>query len=464
MLLLFLLPSYMIRFPLLGIPFTFLEGMILVLFSTWLFANYKSVVKNIKAKFYNRGEGIREYPFNFEIVFWIVLSFVAVWVSNFSNSAFGVWRAYFFEPILFYILVYNIFAKSTKSKKEFVVLLIWPLALSALLLSLYAIFQKFTGFGIINPFWADLETRRVTSIFLYPNALGLYLAPIIVLSTGLLTSLKKENNNIYQKLFLLFSIFLSLLAIIYAKSEGALVAVLISLILFVIIKMFSGKRKKIILVSGVAFILSFVFLSSLFYEFIVPKYSYPDFGSSIVNKIYDKITLKDFSGEVRKQQWRETFEMMKQRNRWFWGTGLSYYKESVEPYHQEGIFFNRDRDSDFRRKIVMFDEEYKSKYWYPVEIYMYPHNLLLNFWTELGLFGMLLFSWIIIKFFTIGIKLINKENKYLVLGIVLAMLTIIIHGIVDVPYFKNDLAVMFWVMITMMGILSLKNKNEEIQK
>ncbi len=121
------------------------------------------------------------------------------------------------------------------------------------------------------------------------------------------------------------------------------------------------------------------------------EYSYPDFGNSTVNKIYDKLTLKDFSGEVRKQQWRETFAMMREDKRWLTGVGFSGYQEAVKPFHQEGIFFNFDRDSDFRRKLVLFDDEYKARHWHPVEIYMYPHNLFLNFWVEMGLGGVILF-------------------------------------------------------------------------
>jgi hypothetical protein len=33
------------------------------------------------------------------------------------------------------------------------------------------------------------------------------------------------------------------------------------------------------------------------------------------------------------------------------------------------------------------------------------------------------------------------------LGIVLAMVAIIVHGLVDVPYFKNDLALEFWTLL-----------------
>ena len=33
------------------------------------------------------------------------------------------------------------------------------------------------------------------------------------------------------------------------------------------------------------------------------------------------------------------------------------------------------------------------------------------------------------------------------LGVLLALMGIIVHGLVDVPYFKNDLSLEFWVLL-----------------
>ena len=36
------------------------------------------------------------------------------------------------------------------------------------------------------------------------------------------------------------------------------------------------------------------------------------------------------------------------------------------------------------------------------------------------------------------------------------MITMTVHGLVDVPYFKNDLACLFWILIAMSAILRIK--------
>jgi len=121
--------------------------------------------------------------------------------------------------------------------------------------------------------------------------------------------------------------------------------------------------------------------------------------------------------------------------------------------------------------VVWASSTLRTKYWQPVEIYMYPHNIFLNFWSELGLLGVLLFIWLIGKYLFISLKLTlalsreKKAEKYLILGLLSAMITIVVHGLVDVPYFKNDLAVMFWILFALLGFLNFNyHQTEETKK
>ncbi len=427
----------MIRFQVLGIPFTLLELMIFTCFAIWVicetqffdFLKNKYKLADLKKNRKNR----KLYPFSLEIIGVLLVSFFAIGVANFSDSALGIWKAYFFEPTLVFILVLNVFKKDKKFDFNY---LLWPLALSAFFVSVFAIFQKITGQFITNPFWADEATRRVTSFFAYPNAVGLYLGPIAMILIGFLfANFKNYKKNIFKIVFLSFVILISVASIYFARSEGALIAILGASIIFVFL---GFKRLRFYFI---------VFLLVLTFGIV----SYVPTRDYAINKFM----LKDLSGEIRKQQWRETWQML-EAGKIFFGSGLSKYQEAVSPYHQEGIFFNKSGDSDFRRKIVIFNEKYKAEHWQPVETYLYPHNFFLNFWTELGILGMVLFSWIFIKFFILAKRVVNKNNKFLVLGLVGAMLVIFIHGLVDVPYFKNDLAVIFWIIIAMLGALKLE--------
>lgn len=232
----------------------------------------------------------------------------------------------------------------------------------------------------------------------------------------------------------------SLLAIFFARSEGALIGVLGGS--FIVALLANKKSRKLAI--------------ALFLVLIIGLASY----SPAWNYTKKKATLMDLSGQIRRQQWSETMTMLND-GKLITGAGLNNYQTAVAAFHQDGIFVKND-DPEWHRHVV-WNEEYRNKMWQPVEIYLYPHNIFLNFWTEIGLLGALLFSWLIGRYFYDSIKLlkiVDKNKKYLILGLIGAMSALVIHGLVDVPYFKNDLAILFWLLIALLGIVKLKQKQK----
>jgi len=484
MLLIAALPSYLIRFTAFGIPMTLLEAMILIAFIVWLINNYKGIIRNLKFKIKNyfppkadqpRAEKIsNHYPFDLEIVLLLIVSFIAVAVAGFSDSGFGIWKAYFFEPVLLLIVIFNVFGK--KDNREGVIRMtqiekiLWPLCISALAVSLLAIYQKLTGAFIFNDFWAVAEARRATSFFGYPNAVGLYLGPLVLVFLGWFFYQRKIINNqtprltggqanskqisiiknqFINRLIILLITSLSLLAIYYAKSKGALIGVAAGMFVFAVL-----ANKKIRWILIILALVSIVGVS--LYQ---PAREYAK-----EKIIYNKSLL------IRLAGWKDTWAMLND-GRLISGSGLANFQASIVPYHTEGFFYNDGTDPEFHRHVV-WNEDYKKKSWQPLEIYLYPHNIILNFWVELGLAGVLLFIWIIGKFWVMGFKIIRNlkfeirnfdiiNKKYLVIGLMCSMVVIFIHGLVDVPYFKNDLAVMFWLLVALMSISSLEIRNKK---
>ena len=429
------LPAYLIRFSILGIPSTFLEVMILITFAVWFFKSWLPFFRNLIKK---QVEKI-PYPFSWEIMLIIIFSFIATGVAGFNLGSLGIWKAYFFEPILVFILVLNIY----RDKKDWPKIL-WALSISALSVSLLAVYQKITGQFISNPFWANEATRRAVSWFGYPNAVGLYLAPLILLFLGWFYSLSSEitSNKTFKQTIVLITIILSLLAVYFARSEGALFGIVAGLLFF---GLMAGRKQRIATLILTAIVIGGVF-----------------FFAPTKNFVLTKIKLQDLSGQIRQRQWKETFLAL-HGIKFITGGGLNNYQSTVAPYHQPGIFFNSDNLPDFDKQLRN-SAVLRAKYWQPVEIYMYPHNIFLNFWTEIGLFGALVFMCLFIKAIYLSLKLAitygreKHPEKYLALGIMSALITIIIHGLVDVPYFKNDLSVMFWVFLAFIGLLNFNQK------
>jgi len=483
MFLLAALPAYLIRFSVFGFPTTLLEAMILVAFAVWVIKTRTCLVCNVINNLKGRRTTER-YPFDIEIVLLLVIAFVSAGVAGFSNSSLGILKAYFFEPVLVFLLVMNVFknpqiykfdtnlqitnnnensANGIRMPRIDFGEILWPLTVSALGVALIAFFQKLTGLFAVEAFWP-----RVTGPFPYPNALGLYLGPLVLIMVGWFIHLLSfrtravarvrnplnvarikgflpfgaaQGRNDTKVIIIAVIIILSILAIYFARSEGAAIGIIAALFVFGILA--GGKLRwatlGITLIAGIGLV------------------SYAPLRTYAI----EKITLRDLSGEIRKQQWRETWAMMTESpERFIFGTGLSGYRAAIKPYHQAGIFFNKDREpwEQFHRQTV-FNEEYRRTHWQPVEIYMYPHNIFLNFWTELGLAGALLFIWIFIKSIKYLVLSI-KQEKYLTIGVLGALVVTVVHGLVDVPYFKNDLAVMFWVLMFVSYFIYIKYDNK----
>ena len=91
-------------------------------------------------------------------------------------------------------------------------------------------------------------------------------------------------------------------------------------------------------------------------------------------------------------------------------------------------------------------------YWNPTNIdrFTYPHNIVLNSWSETGLLGVVAFGWIIVVGFMRtwrGWRSAPTEWKAIHLGVLLALVYVVVHGLVDVPYWKNDLSLEFWSLV-----------------
>ena len=98
-------------------------------------------------------------------------------------------------------------------------------------------------------------------------------------------------------------------------------------------------------------------------------------------------------------------------------------------------------------------EQAMGPYWQDLTRVIYPHNIVLNFWATTGLLGLAAFAWLAVRAFMLGWGGWRRHPapwRPYDLGVILALVAMVVHGIVDVPFFKNDLSLEFWALL---GIL-----------
>ncbi|MBI2303187.1 MAG: O-antigen ligase family protein [Chloroflexi bacterium] len=87
----------------------------------------------------------------------------------------------------------------------------------------------------------------------------------------------------------------------------------------------------------------------------------------------------------------------------------------------------------------------------------HPHNILLDFWTRLGVWGVGAIIWLQMAFWGTGWRLHSslKEGKLqgMVLALMASMVSFLVHGFIDNSFFIIDLAYFFWLTFALiMGI------------
>lgn len=373
-----LLPTYLIRFNIGPIPTTALEAMILICVGVWIIRHHGWHIdlRSIGPTWLR------------PILLLLAAACFAVVVSPNTFAALGVWKAYFIEPILVYLMLRAMFQDNADWQRA-----ITALFISACVISLGSIFQRLTGLGIPPP-W-DIE-GRATSLFDFPNAVGLFLAPIVAFA---IVSIRRGIGQVtglpLRRVAMITAVF-GIVAIVYSQTEAAFIAIPAGLLLTYLISGANKKNKLIAFISCIA-VAGILFAS--------------------VPVVREKLLLQDTSGLARRNIWHETITML--RDHPIFGAGLSGFPTIIADYHDATFY----------------------------EIFQYPHNIILNIWVELGLLGLVAVGWLA---FAVLKTIRSQSNDSIKLAVFAALATMVVHGLVDVPYFKNDLSVLTWFFLALL--------------
>lgn len=369
------LPSYLVRFSIFGIPMTILEIAIYLVFTF-----YFLLFIFRKAKFY-----LPDRRWLWPIGLFIMGALLGVLISPDKRLAFGQFKGFIFDPMLFGWIVYS--------------------ALSEKIISHKFVLNSLVFGGLMAAFSAalplvDASGRRLGIFGFEPmasaNYLALFLAPIFILAVG------EPRKTIIHRLAALFMIF----AIFATASRGAFFGILLGLWW-----LFSSRLKPLL-----RFAVPVVIAVALIF-WTKPDLSAPPASGRIST-----------SNNIRYEIWKTTAEIITENSRNFlFGVGLGNYQN-------------------------YFTELTKDRVNYPEFIApraLTPHNLFLAWWTNGGLLMLISGVWLAVLVFKKPGFLPGQAAFVALLG----------HGLVDAPYFKNDLAMLFWLLIVL--VLSVESPLEK---
>ena len=325
---------------------------------------------------------------------------LSLFFNNSHAVGFGIFKSWFVIPLLFSFALY-----SSLQKENFLEKIYASLYFSSFLVSFIAIVYKILGVVTYD--------NRLQAFYSSPNYLAMYLAPGIFFGIYFLMKYKSQNNLKYIFLNLFFLICL-LVALHFTYSYGAWLAVFMSSLVTAILTL---SNKKIVFA---AIVFAIVF-SALIFQTNTEKFS----GIfSERSSMASRITI-----------WKSSLLMIKE-NPWL-GIG----------------------PGNFQNKYLEF-QKYFPPYleWAVPE----PHNIFLAFWLQTGLLGFAGFLFLLYFVFKNLWQIAkNKKDALLVAPLFMFFVYIVLHGLIDTPFWKNDFAFVFWTCLAVVSFLSFAKQSSK---
>jgi O-antigen ligase len=327
-------------------------------------------------------------PFTIPAAVFLVAGAVSVVVSPEQVKGLGLYRAYLIEPIAFFFVIGHVAYNAQRGR-----LIVAGLAIGA---SVAGLANGFVVLQAIRHHTINLALPPPVVIYNTPNAVALYLVPLIGIAAAMFIYDRERYVRPASAVFLA----IALGAVALSLSRGGYFALAVMALILAMVNRYRWFLLPGVVVVGAA-------LSR------VPP---------IASRIGHEFNLSDPYNTIvsRENLWEATLRML--RDHPIFGGGLFGFARTIQAY----------RGGVYEENLI------------------YPHNIVLNMWTETGLLGLVSFAWLLVQAFRVswtGWTSGPTAWRAMQLGIVLAMVAVIVHGLVDVPYFKNDLALEFWTLL-----------------
>ena len=425
----FFFPLYLIRFDVEGMPLYLIEALVLIsavpVFYTLIRGEHEVLEKGMvskllylaKSPFLAKKNPVKEFVFSplLPVILFVtgaLIGAIIVPVDSYKH-ALGILKSWVLIPIIYFFIVYR-----TIRTKNDIQLVIYSYVASAFLLSIIAVFQAVSGSYITID-------GRASGPFASANYLAMYIAPALiytgtrVLQTFLNRPFETAStrwDHFERRIYLSGIVSVLFLTLILTQSYGGVLGVFFTFIFYIIYERIRQRGHKAIclfLNKVLAFIAVIVVLGG----FLVATLNIEKFQ----NLIY---TDKHTSIGTRLEIWEVGGKLLLENP--LLGIGLGEYE-------------------------TMYQAQAESLLGHPPfePVRLHSHNVYMETWLNTGLIGITAFIWILIMAFyhvKKTIPLLQRDQRHIVLAISMMLIYVMVHGMVDVPFWKNDLALVFWMI------------------
>ncbi|MDR3642798.1 MAG: O-antigen ligase family protein [Candidatus Doudnabacteria bacterium] len=386
---LILAPTYAIRFKFLSFPANLLMIWVFLFwlsFAVWLLAKKKLSTFLTAVK--NADRKILRLTGLF-----FLSGVISLFTGGIDRAKLGQFIVIFLQPILTFFIAGFIIKQNQNTKYYIINTIYFLLALAGI----YALIQYFTLWGLPAAWWGNsIEPKRALSFFAHPNFYALWCAPLLAfLIPDIFPKIKNEDSKIRDRIYPVAWL-LGAAGLLFSLSRAGWLGLAAAIGIYTLV-VADKKIRRMILGGIIVIAIVIIAVPNLRWRFILPFYG-------------------EKSATSRVELWGDGFTAIKESP--IFGLGLNGFAYKYEALNSDPT----------------------------LDTHNFPHNIFLNFWVETGLLGLISFIYLTWLYIYRGLK--NRGNLF-ALGVSLFLIAMVFQGLVDNPYFKNDLALVFWTILAM---------------
>ena len=324
-------------------------------------------------------------PYDIPIVLLLVAGAIAVFVPADKWHALGLYRAFFVEPIAILYVTVDLLRRPAETR--------WVLLGLGIGTSIFAV-MNIVAFAVAYAEGTIVLGSPPTALYTSSPEVAMYLEPPLALAAGFVLFSSERKDRLLAIAWMAFL----LPALALTLSRGAYFAIAVLVAVAVI-----SNRRRLWIAAGVAAaaVVAVVLLLQI---------------PLVQRRFAGQFDLGNSQGTIRGRLSIFTDTLSGLRDHPIFGVGLGGYHYL------------------FRGKIPE----------------IYPHDVWLTFWVEVGLLGLIAFAAIYFGLLFRGWRAMPRVQGFyrpLLWGALGALVLWGVHGLVDSPYWKNDMSLEFWIIV-----------------